>query len=309
MPHLNRRGRDSLKPRSASLRRRWQVFFLETNFPYALLLLATCVGIMIGWRAFQPDLFPELWTEMGGMTLDVLFILIIFAFFEHRRSRRQFVERQRETIDDYKRWDNPEALFRIVGAIRRLNRVFVHAIDLSGIRMTGFYFPEHGIRRLTGSRFDDNREAELFRRLTIIRDVGFDGVDCERVIFSECDRCASWPNSHRHVRLADCGFSECNLRNAKFDGALLEWSEKPPKSHYQSRGPDDEEGTQSSWGPFFRADISGASFRGCKFVNADFRDVIGLHSADFFRATGLESAEFDEHYEWAWAQENARRAE
>lgn len=66
------------------------------------------------------------------MTLDVFFILIVFALFEHRRNKRQDIARQLEVIDDYKRWDHPDAHLRIAGAIRRLNRLGVFALDMAG---------------------------------------------------------------------------------------------------------------------------------------------------------------------------------
>ena len=95
----------------------------DTNFPYAVGLFAVCAAITFGWWLIQPQSVSNLWPEMGGMTLDVFFILIVFAWFEHRRDKRQDIARQREVIDDYKRWDQPEAHYRIAGAIRRLNRL------------------------------------------------------------------------------------------------------------------------------------------------------------------------------------------
>lgn len=296
-----------------ALEQRWRVFSKETNFPYAILLLLLCVGVTIGWRLLFPGFYPDLWAEMGGMSLDVLFILIIFAAFEHRRSRTQFIERQRETIDDYKRWDNPEAHVRIAGAIRRLNRVQVYSIDFSGAQISDFSFPKNGVARLTGSQFYDGTWGEPLRETGVmLTRVIFDHVDCRAVEFSPYDPFEALSfNMPRYAKLLDCSFVSAELSNTKFNGASLAWS-APPKSHYEIVDEDDD-GTphyaQTSFGPFDRAKLSGASFRACRFENADFQGAAGVTEADFFRATGLEAAAFDDDETKAAVLANAARPE
>ena len=308
----NKRDRYRIKLWSLSLHRRWRAFW-ETNFPYAILLLVVCIVIMTGWRLIRPDVFPDLWTEMGGTTLEVLLFLIIFASFEHRRSRRQFIERQRETIDDYKRWDNPEAQVRIAGAIRRLDKMGISAIDFSGIRLSDFSFANHGIARLTGSSFYEGTWGKPMQETGVaLTNVSFDHIDCSDVEFSPFDPfqglAADLP---RYAKLWNCSFVDSDLRRAKFNGASLDWSDTPPESLYEVW---EEEGEPSGsvqvrYSPFDRADLSGASFRACRFTNADFRNAEGLISADFFRAAGLESAEFDDDEIKSAVLTNARRSE
>lgn len=96
----------------------WQSFCYETNFPMAIRLFIACAAITYSWWRLDPQDLSNLWPEMGGMTLDVFFILNVFALFEHRRSKREDVARQREVIDHYKRWDYPEAHLRIARANR-----------------------------------------------------------------------------------------------------------------------------------------------------------------------------------------------
>lgn len=297
-----------------SLQRSWHVFSKETNFSVALVLLAFCAALTAAWKVYLPDWQPDLWPEMGGMTLDVLFILVIFALFEHRRARVQFIDRQRETIDDYKRWDHSEAQVRLAGAIRRLNKVQMFALDLSALRLTDFSFAKHGIGRITGSCFYKGTWGQPLQETGVkMTRVSFDHVDCSNVQFSPFDPFEGLNfDMARYATLTDCTFVDACLRDARFNGAALEWSDAPPRSHDEVLGYDEvgrPQIAQTSYGPFDRTDLTGASFRACRFKNADFRNADGLLEADFYRASGLDTAKFDDDETKAAILANALRSD
>jgi hypothetical protein len=116
----------------------WRSLVRETNLPAAIALLALCITITTVWKTEFPKFLPDLWLAMGGMVFEVLFILVIFALFEHRRADAQEIQRQREIIADYKTWDSREAQQRMAGAIRRLNRRDIFAIDFTGAEISKF---------------------------------------------------------------------------------------------------------------------------------------------------------------------------
>jgi len=279
--------------------RNWRVFFRETNFPYAIGLLFFCVMVIAVWRYFAPKLFYDLWVEFWGLTFDVIFVLIIFAFFEYRRQRAQRIQSQYEIVEDYKRWDNEEARFRLAGAIRRLNKLGVHAVDLSGARISDFSFAKHNIRRLDSSTFYDGTWGDPGGETSVVlKKVSFNHVDCSSVLFSPFDPFEGLDKYiGRRAQFVDCTFIEADLRGAQFNGASLKWSNAPPDSHYEF-GMDEETGhafsTQVSYGPFDQTDVTGASFVRSRFENADFRGAEGVLSADFSGATGIETAMFDD---------------
>ncbi len=74
------------------------------------------------------------------------------------------------------------------------------------------------------------------------------------------------------------------------------WTERPAESHFENVN-DDEYGnprySQTSYGPFYGADLSKASFKGAHFRNADFRDAVNIDEANFIGAYGLEDCRFD----------------
>lgn len=272
-------------------------YWRDTNFPYAVGLFAVCAAITFGWWLIQPQSVSNLWPEMGGMTLDVFFILIVFELFEHRRGRKQDISRQREVIDDYKRWDQPEAHYRIAGAIRRLNRMGVFALDLTGARLTKFDFAEHGIGKIDGSTFFDGQWGRELGVSTVrLVEVDFDRTSCRDVTFSPFNPLGGiFAMSFGYAEFVDCSFTQTDLSKSKFSGASLEWTTAPIDEQWEYW--EEEDGTparmQTNYGPFYQADLTQTSFKECRFKNADFRDAENILEADFSGATGLDDAFFD----------------
>ena len=275
----------------------WQDFWRETTVSYAVLLAVVCAAITFGWAITEGHGFDELWSEMGGVTLDLIFIVGILAIFEHRRGRQQEIARQREVIDDYKRWDHPEAHLRIAGAVRRLNRLGIFALDMAGARLSKFNFASNGIESLEGSTFFDGRWGERFGDSTVkLIEVLFDHLNCRNVTFSPYDPLSGLGDFGTNFsHFLDCSFMESDLGQAKFNGSELHWSKLPPDTHMEIW--DNADGAsgcvQVSYGPFWHADLRQSSFRGCRFKNADFRDAENILEADFTGVKGLEDAFFD----------------
>lgn len=283
-----------LKPVPA-WRRELQEVWLTANLTYALSLLALCAALTVGLQWIGHYEWADLWPELGGMSFDIFFILIVFAFFEHRRARSVEIERQRETIDDYKRWDAPEARLRIAGAIRRLNRKGITALNLSGAKLSDFRFAEMGIPSLVGSSFYDGSWGDPHHvgDVTLSR-VEFSHVDCSDVCFSPYDPFEALSLAFSHASFTDCTFTNATLTGARFNGAELAWSEAPPESLYDYEEGEDGQSYSipTGYGPFHDVSLEGVAFRAVKFKNADFRGATDIEKADFFRATGLEDALF-----------------
>lgn len=296
-------------------------FATKTTFPFAIGLLLVCGSLTAVWGVLAKQSFNDLWSEMGGMTLDVLFVLIIYETFVRLGARRETIERQHEIIDDYKRWDAQEGRFRIAGALRRLNRLGVTAVDFAGIRLSDFDFAKHGISSLAGSSFYDGGWGEPLQESKIsLTRVDFSHIDCTSVRFSPFDPFEALEGvgdsfkMPRSATLTDCEFIDTSLAGAVFNGAEMSWSTRSPSSHFV----DTEEvidgelrpsSLRETYGAFYGANLRGAQFRACRFHNADFRDASHLRDADFFRATGLETARFDNDEDRDFVLANAARPE
>jgi uncharacterized protein YjbI with pentapeptide repeats len=274
----------------------WRTFVHETNFWLAAALFVACLGGLMLWKALKTGLqWSDLWPELGGMTMDILVILIVFEFFQHRRAVQAEINRQRETIDDYKKWDAEEARVRIAGAIRRLNRFGITAVDLAGAVLKDFSFPGAGIRSLAGSAFYDGTWGDPHREAAILMTrVKFDHLDCSKVKFSPFEPLGGLLDFH-HARFIDCSFQDSNFSEATFSGAELKWT--VPPLEFLEEVVEEDDGRVSfeplGYGPFHGSVLTGAVFRGCAFHHVDFRGAEDIRGADFAGASGLDSAYFD----------------
>ena len=109
-----------------------------TAHPARFFLLAALLwgGLMcylnskdVGENGFS---WHDLLVEANGMVFDLLVFGILLSIYEALREKRDKIERLQEEIDDYRGWDEKEATFRIVGAVKRLNRLGVSEVKLNG---------------------------------------------------------------------------------------------------------------------------------------------------------------------------------
>lgn len=260
-----------------------------------LILLSVSMAILIAWFSLLPEFGNDYRIEFVGLIFDIVFILLIFSFFERLRTKRQEIKRQEEIVEDYKRWDNEEARFRLAGSIRRLNRLGKSAINFTGLRLSNFTFVQHDIMGIEGSTFydgnwDTNTDVKLNK-------IGFDRLNCRSVVFSPNEMLmAQLPATERSAYFSNCSFISADLTGAIFDGAQLEWTDVLPESLYEYDGENDDGSPillQTYCGPFCEANLSQVSFKYVRFKNADFRGAEHIEQANFYGATGLESSVFD----------------
>lgn len=278
-------------------------FFPGPALPFGLIVLCIALFIWMGLFLYIPSLrdgyWPNLFVEFGGAIFDILIFGIFLAVVTAHYSRKQEIARQHEIIEDYKRWDSDEARFRLAGAIRRLNRKGVHAINLSGVRLSNFSFPDNGIGNLAGSTFYDGTWGEPLAQSDVnLKKVRFDHVDCQSVQFSPFNPLGGLgSNPSSFACFLDCTFFESDLRNSVFNGASLTWSATPPDTHFEHID-DDEFGApivgRKSYGPFEGANLTHVSFAEVVFENADFRGAKNILDADFSLAKGLDTTFFDD---------------
>lgn len=100
-------------------------FFLVAAFFWGVLMcfLNSKDGANFQWH--------DILVEANGMLFDLLVFGILLSVYEALREKREKIERLHEEIDDYREWDEKEAMYRIVGAVKRLNKLGVTNIDLS----------------------------------------------------------------------------------------------------------------------------------------------------------------------------------
>ena len=272
----------------------YKEWFHDSIIGYGSLIAFLCfiIALFLG-----PDVGAEnRWTEFWGLIFDLVVIVIVLGLFQKSQEKRLVIARQLETIEDYKRWDSDEAVFRIAGAIRRLNKFGVTQIDLSGAQLQNFHFSAFGIESIRGSVLSGGHSLEPYAK-SKFTNCDFSGINCEGVRFSR-----NYLNIIGQGEYVDCGFHSSpalgdNLfSNANFEGATLKWTRPPIEDIFQHDGYN-EDGSpiliQDVFTSFIGTNISSISFFRCTFLNADFRSCSGVLSANFRGAKGLETCKFD----------------
>lgn len=112
----------------------------------------------------------DLKVEANGMIFDLFVFGILVTIYNAVRARKEKIERLQEEIDDYRWWQEKEAMYRILGAIRRLNKEGVSRIELQHCTLSGAHLL--GVN-LTGATFS----------LTVLNRTDFTGADLSTANF------------------------------------------------------------------------------------------------------------------------------
>jgi hypothetical protein len=118
------------------------LFDSPARFFLVALALTLAIMIPLDFHLLQSEDRKWLWIEAHSLLFDLLvFGLILLGYTaaknqweksrQEEKDRQQRVARHQHDIDDFRAWPEKEATLRIVGAIKRLNREGVSAINLS----------------------------------------------------------------------------------------------------------------------------------------------------------------------------------
>lgn len=268
----------------------------------AIVTIAIILSFSTWYSEKHGEILPGVYIEATGAVMDIVVFGIVLALLSlwtnRNRERTLDITRQKELIDDFKKWNSDEARHRIAGAIRRLNRLYCTTIDFSGIELSDFSFEWNDIHSIEGSTFYDGSWGTGSRKdRVVLEDVDFATVDCRNVVFSKFNPFGGLDldKPTRFATFRDCNFRDSQLQGAIFRGAYLEWSKKPPEEVGEWEDLGDGQGAfhQTYWPPFDGADLKGASFEEVAFRNVDFRGAENVESCIFADAKGLDECLFD----------------
>ena len=275
--------------------KRWRgVLFSETLIGQSVLLLALGLMVAMAWQRFGDGVaLGDVMVEFWGLLFDISFIVILLGVFQYRQQRRQDIARQHEIIEDLKRWNDEEAMHRVVGALRRLNGLGQTTVDLTGAVVSDAKLKGYGVTSLRGSKLSGGGWADETLRESSFKNVDFSRLDLRDVVFGF----DAWGfGSAKSGRYENCNFWESDLRGSYFDAAELLWTTPPPDSLDEVIAEEDDGRpimARTHHGSFNDADLANVSFKKCQFHWADFRGAYNIEAAEFIGATGLETCAFD----------------
>jgi BTB/POZ domain-containing protein KCTD9 len=143
--------------------------------------------------------------ESWGMVFDLFVIGWFVLWLNHVGEKRRTIERYKEEISDFLGWKSDEAMYRIVGNIKRLNRYGVSSIDLKRAFLRGADLYE---ANLSGA---DLREANFIESTLIrtdLREAILMGANLRGAYLSGAD-------------LSETILIDADLREAILSGAIL----------------------------------------------------------------------------------------
>ncbi len=167
----------------------------------------------------HPDTSGDFWgnvrVEFVGFCFDVFLLGLIFSIFMQRYQRKQDIKRWQEEIDDYRGWDEKEATHRIVGNIRRLNKMGVKNVNLRRCYLAKAYLLEIDLEGadLTGANLEG---ADL--RLANLENANFNESLLQN---ARLDRANLKNTSFGHSHLESASLTDTNLEGSGFNKAHL----------------------------------------------------------------------------------------
>jgi uncharacterized protein YjbI with pentapeptide repeats len=75
--------------------------------------------------------FHDILVELNGFVFDLIVLGVILSIYNYVRAKKERIINLKNELDDFKGWNEKEAMFRNVGIIRRLNRDGIAKIELT----------------------------------------------------------------------------------------------------------------------------------------------------------------------------------
>lgn len=108
-----------------------------TSFVVFILASIVLLSCTFAFYSYDSDFRKNLLVEAHGMLFDILVIGCFILWLNKRGMMSRKIKRYKEEIDDFRHWKSEEAIHRIVGIIKRLNRHNVSKINLTDCSLIG----------------------------------------------------------------------------------------------------------------------------------------------------------------------------
>ncbi|MEO1218676.1 MAG: pentapeptide repeat-containing protein [Bacteroidota bacterium] len=168
--------------------------------------ILTLIGIIVlDLTYLDSDSKKDVVIEAHGMLFDIILFGIILSAYEYITSKNSKIEKYQDEIRDFLGWDEKEATYRIVGNIKRLNRLNVCRIYLFGAYLKG---AKLGGTNLSGARLDIANLERASLANSNLRKTGLPSAKLNKASLSNAD-------------LTDAKIYHADLEGAYLTGANL----------------------------------------------------------------------------------------
>ncbi len=232
---------------------------------FSVFIIASLIVGLLAWRFPFDGLGEGILVESFGMLCDLLIITVFLFWLHERGDRKREIQRYKDEIDDFRRWESNEAAYRIVGNVKRLIRANETKIDIQGCFLQGVFLTDLS---LIGAKL---RDAKIEQSKLYHLDLSDSNLYGVKASGSEFDTVAL-----KNANLESGNFTNASFTRVDFQGANFRW-------------------VILNNTDFMGCNFDGANFEMAKLQNANLSDTVGLRDTNF-RKANLSGAMFGE---WA----------
>lgn len=178
----------------------WEIPPTMLFFGVALVIVGIVLLILDIPYLGREEFAENILIEAHGLFFDLFVFGVILTLYENFRDKKDRMDRYKEEIEDYCGWNEKEAVFRVVGIIKRLNREGQTSINLRKCYLEGASLKKAS---LSGA---DLSQANL-------KNAALNQADLRQANLNRTNLAGA--------NLSDANLSEANLIHANLEGANL----------------------------------------------------------------------------------------
>ena len=264
----------------------WNKVFIHPSFPFVILL--PIIGFLVFWLSIicwggisgYKTNFTNILGNMNATIFDLIVLGLLVSCLNARQERKRNIQRWNEEINDFRGWDDKEAMYRNVGNIRRLLRNKEDKLKLENCYLKGADLKDANFFKANLSKAilnnanlssADLRGADL--RGADLSKADLSGANLFGADISEANLyCARFNKSNlkgidftranvNKFALVDANFAEADLSFTNLSGITLAKANLSEANFY---------GANLSGTDLMEANLSGANFAGAKLIKANF---------------------------------------
>lgn len=239
------------------LRENWDKIQFNPIF-VTLLLAVLLLRLIIPYTVIVGGGYDELFwenlaVELNAMLIELFIIVLMIMWITKAVEKRNKIKIYKEEIEEFRHWESDEAKYRIVGNIKRLNRLGIYKIDLSSCYLKKAVLRNAKLQGsdllmanlqdcdLSGTDLEGARLCGINLQNAILLNTNITGADLsdsqlqnvnlvkttiDRVIWTSCnlsDANISGMN-FENTDLYEVNFTNANLDNTNLKGASLQFA-------------------------------------------------------------------------------------
>ena len=237
---------------------------------FLVFVAATLVVVPLSWPYYggnPQSFFAGVLVEAHGFLFDLLIIGWFAVWLSRRAEKRLRIRRYQEEIEDFLGWESQEAVHRIIGDVRRLNRNGISAINLRKAHLRGGYLV-------------DMQLADAMMEGANLSGANLNNADLQNANLNQA--------AFELTSLVDANLSGASLVGTNFKGAYLEKTNLTRVNLAEA----DLTGVYLKQSTLAGADLTNAHFTGAHLEDSDLRGAV-LNAAQLINAKTLHGTHLD----------------